>query len=332
MNNEDPGVRKEEYTQEELREMISSWLASSRVPEKVRVFTDTSNFFGVDFDDVVILDGRPYLIRHCEREGRFTIDEQPKFWVKRAIDLTDGSKKVIKMVFHEKFNAEVAGLTFECVRSPKKEARILDLVRGHKKFMQGFSVKDSAGNIIRIIDFIPGITIADRIMGLAKKHEEYYYDHFPDMFNEYISLVEAIKFLHDNGEKHGDIRRDHIIYSRNDGIYRWIDFDFNYWHQENMFSYDIFGLGNVLIYLAGQGDVTDWQLNEDAPEVLERLCKEDMNIVFRHRVANLQKVYPYMTHQLAFVMGHFSAGTDIIYDDTGEFLDDLYEARESLTG
>jgi len=332
MTNEHAGVRKEEYSQEELRGMISSWLAPSRVPERVRIFTDTSNFFGVDFDDVVILDGRPYLVRHCEREGRFTIDEQPKFWVKRAIDLTDGSKKVIKMVFHEKFTARVAGLTFECVRSPKKEARILDLVRGHQKFMQGFSVKDSAGNIIRIIDFIPGITIADRVLGLAKGHEEYYYDHFPDIFNEFIALVKAIKFLHDNGEKHGDIRRDHIIYSRSDGIYRWIDFDFNCWHYENMFSYDIFGLGNVLIYLAGQGDVTEWQLNKDAPDILEKLSENDMNIVFRHRVANLQKIYPYITDQLAFVLEHFSIGTDTIYDNTGEFLDDLYEARESLTG
>jgi hypothetical protein len=97
-----------------------------------------------------------------------------------------------------------------------------------------------------------------------------------------------------------------------------------------MFSYDIFGLGNVLIYLVGQGDVTSWQLNEDAPAVLEKLNEDDMNIVFRHRVANLQKVYPYLTDQLTFVLQHFSIGADIIYDDTGEFLDDLYEARENL--
>jgi hypothetical protein len=330
MTNEHAGVRNWEYSQDELREMISSWLAPSRVPERVRIITDTSNFFGVDFDDVLILDGRPYLIRHCAREGRFTIEEQPKFWVRRAIDLTDGSKKVIKMVFHEKFTTDVGGLTFECFRSPKKEARILDLVRGHQKFMQGFSVKDTSGNIVRIIDYIPGSTIADRILEKAKGHEEYYYDDFPDIFNEFILLVEAIKFLHDNAEKHGDIRRDHIIYGNSDGIYRWIDFDFNYWHRDNMFSYDISGLGNVLIYLAGKGDVTAWQLNEDAPEILEKLDEDDMNMVFRHRVANLQKVYPYINNQLAFVLKHFSTGADTFYYDTGEFLDNLYEAREDL--
>jgi len=330
MTNERAGVLKEKYREEELREMISSRMETSKVPKRIRIITDTTNFNRVDFDDVVILDRHPYLIRHCEREGRFTVDEQPKFWVKRAIDLTDGSKKVIKMVFHEKFTTEVAGLTFECVRSPKKEARILALVRGHQKFMQGFSVKDAAGNIIRIIDHIPGSTIANRIVEQAKGHEAYYYNDFPHIFNEFISLVEAIKFLHDNGEKHGDIRRDHIIYSSVDGIYRWIDFDFNYWHHENMFSYDIFGLGNVLIYLAGQGDVTSWQLNEDAPSILEKLEEVDMNMVFRHRVANLQKVYPYIADQLTFILKHFFIGSDIMYDNTGEFLGDLYEARDNL--
>ncbi len=307
-----------------------SWLPPSRVPESVRIITDTSNFHMVDFDDVVILGGRPYLIRHCEREGRFTIDEQPKFWVKRAIDLTDGSKKVIKMVFHEKFTTSVGGLTFKFFRSPKKEARILDLVRGHPKFMQGFSVKDTEGNIVRIIDYIPGSTIDNRIEAQAKGHKEYYYNHFPDIFSEFISLVEAIKFLHDNGEKHGDIRRDHIIYGSSEGMYRWIDFDYNYWHQENMFSYDIFGLGNVLIYLAGQGNVTAWHLKENAPSVLEKIGQDDMNIVFRHRVANLQKIYPYISDQLAFVLKHFSGGVDTFYSDTGEFLDNLYETQKDL--
>jgi hypothetical protein len=331
MTSEHAAVGEEEYTQQELREMISSWLPPSRVPEKIKIITDTSNFFSVDFDDVVILGGRPYLIRHCEREGRFTVDEQPKFWVKRAIDLTDGSKKVIKMVFYEKFTAKVGGMTIDCNRSPKKEARILHLVRGNQKFMQGFSVRDTADNIIRIIDYIQGSTIADRILEQAKGHEQYYYYNFPDIFNEFILLVEAIKFLHDNGEKHGDIRRDHIIYGRNDGIYRWIDFDYNYWHYENMFSYDIFGLGNVLIYLAGQGDVTSWQLKEDAPDILQKLGEDDMNIVFRHRVAHLQKVFPYITDQLSFVLEHFTIGAETFYDNTGEFLDDLYEARESLS-
>ena len=44
------------------------------------------------------------------------------------------------------------------------------------------------------------------------------------------------------GEKHGDIRRDHIIIDRESGNYRWIDFDFNYRHRENIYGYDLFGI------------------------------------------------------------------------------------------
>lgn len=110
-----------------LREMIARWVEPDRVPKTPRIVTDTSDFFKVDYDDVVILKCRPYFIRNYEREGRFGIDEDPKFWVRRAIDLTDGSIKIIKMVFHEKFTARVGDIAFECVRSPSKEGIILDM-------------------------------------------------------------------------------------------------------------------------------------------------------------------------------------------------------------
>ncbi len=108
------------FGESELVEMISRWAGPSRVPRRVRVINDTSDFFRVDYDDVVILDSHPYFIRNYECEGRFGIDEQPKFWVRRALDLFDGSTKIIKMVFHEQFTAHVGDLTFECARSPRK--------------------------------------------------------------------------------------------------------------------------------------------------------------------------------------------------------------------
>lgn len=153
----------------ELRDMISRWVEPHRVPKMPRIVTDTSDFFKVDYDDVVILDNRPYFIRNYEREGRFGIDDEPKFWVRRAIDLADGSTKIIKMVFHEQFKARVGDITFDCVRSPLKEAAILDMVRGQPNFMQGFSVKDSSGNIIRIIEYIKGMTLADHVVQLWER-------------------------------------------------------------------------------------------------------------------------------------------------------------------
>jgi hypothetical protein len=100
------------FTQEELKDRIAHYIDPGRVPKSIRVITDTSDFFRVDYDDVIILNKTTYLARNYEREGRFSIDEQPKFWVRRAIDLTDGSMKIIKMVFLEKFQSRIGELTF----------------------------------------------------------------------------------------------------------------------------------------------------------------------------------------------------------------------------
>jgi hypothetical protein len=39
--------------------------------------------------------GNDYLVAGNAREGRFGIDEQPKFWVKSAIELKTGVRKCI---------------------------------------------------------------------------------------------------------------------------------------------------------------------------------------------------------------------------------------------
>lgn len=300
------------------------------MPKKLKVITDTSDFFKVDYDDVVVLEDRPYLIRNYEKEGRFTINEQPKFWVRRAVDLIDGSTKIIKMVFHEHFKAKIGDIVFDCVRSPKKEARILNLVKGHPNFMQGFSVKDSKGNIVRIVDFIYGKTLADIVFELNKNHEEYFYKSFPSLLDEYIELVQAIKYLHDNNEKHGDIRRDHIIKNKQTGKFVWIDFDFNYWHKENMFGYDLFGLGNILAFIVGGGDITLQMLKQEKPVLLNKINADDLNIIFNNRVMNLKKIFPYIPESLNIILLNFTSKAYVFYDKTEELLNDLKEARDEL--
>jgi hypothetical protein len=328
MGRQNAGAAK--FTEEHLRDLMSLNLPPERMPRKIRVITDTTDFFRVDYDDVVILDDRPYLIRHYEREGRFGIDDEPKFWVKRAIDLESRTLKVIKMVFDEKFMAKAGDLTFECVRSPRKEAKILDLVRGHRNFMQGFSAKDSAGNIIRVIDYIHGITMNDRVAASGMTHEEYFHARFPVVLDDFIELAGAIGFLHEHGEKHGDIRRDHIKWDEDGQSYRWIDFDFDYMHRENMFGYDLYGLGNILVFLVGQGDITTQELKREASSVFDRLTEEDLNIVFTNRVVNLRKIYPYIPEALNLILLHFSVGAELFYDDTVQLLEDLQAVRQSL--
>jgi hypothetical protein len=321
---------KQQFSIDDLRDRIARYMGPERVPKHLNIIADTSDFYRVDYDDVVILGDRPYLIRNNEREGRFGIDDQQKYWVKRARDLSDGSVKVIKFVFHERFEAKVGGIVFDCFRSPKKEAKILDLTKGNIRFMQGFSVVDEAGNIIRIIDFIKGKTLADSVLLLGKEYEDYFRNHLPHVLDEFVELVKAIRFLHENGEKHGDIRRDHIIKESETGTARWIDFDFNYLHKENMFGYDLFGLGNILAYLTGRGDVTVQRLQETASPALGRLTADDTNIIFNNRVMNLKKVYPFIPEALNLILLHFSNGANTYYDNTDQFLHDLREAREHL--
>ena len=318
------------YTRKQLRDMMAAFIPSSRIPRKLNIVTDTSDFFRVNYDDVIFLNKRPYIIRNNKYEGRFGLDDQPKFWVKSAKDLLTGESKIIKMVFYEKFTSNIGDLTFDCFRSPEKEARILSLVKGHPNFMQGFSTNDSAGGIIRVIDYIPGTTICEYVLGLGNNHEDYFHNYFTSVLDDYIKLVEAIQFLHDHKEKHGDIRRDHIIRDKKSGLYRWIDFDFNYTHKENMFSYDLFGLGNILVYLTGRGDVTTYELEINNKRVFGSLSNDDRHIVFQNRIVNLKKVYPYIPDLLNNILLQFSAGANIFYDNTSQLINDIKEAKENL--
>lgn len=318
------------FTETKVRDMIAQWLEPGRVPEHPRILFDTSDFFRVDYDNVLVLGSVPYLVRNYEREGRFGIDEEPKFWVRRALDLTDGRMKIIKFVFREEFKARIGDVVYDCVRSPRKEARILEMVKGHPNFMQGFSVQDASGNIVRVADFIAGKTLADYAFGLGESHEDYFSRYFPAVLDEYVEVVSAIKFLHDHGEKHGDIRRDHVIRERSTGRCVWIDFDYNYYHKENIFGYDLYGLGNIFIYLVGRGDVTVQALRKERPSVMEKLAEGDLNVIFRNRVVNLKKVYPYITDKLNYILMHFSSAAEVFYEDTEELLTDLDEARREL--
>jgi hypothetical protein len=204
-------------SQEDLRQMASRWLPASHGAHRFQIHTDTSDFFRVEYGDVVVLNAHPYLVRHNAREGRFGIDDDVKFWVKRAIDLKNGAPKILKLVFYEKFTSHIGSIAFECFRSPRKEARILDLVAGHKNFMHGHAIKDQAKNLIRVLDFIKGQALYSYVEGLGLDHQTYFYEQMPVILNNFIECIEAVRFLHEHGEKHGDIRRDHILIDRHSG-------------------------------------------------------------------------------------------------------------------
>jgi hypothetical protein len=319
----------EYFSQSSLREMASNWLPDHRIPNRFRIHRDTTNIFRVEYDDVVVLGGKPYLIRHNAKELRFGLDDEVKFWVKRAIDLGNGSLKIMKLVFYENFMSRIGDIEYECFRSPKKEARILDLVSGHKNFMHGYSIQDEKDNLIRILDFVRGKPLFAYVENMKLGHEAYYYEQFPGILDHFFECVQAIRFLHEHGEKHGDVRRDHILIDSDKGQYRWIDFDINYRHRENIYGYDLFGLGNVLVFLVGKGDLILSDLKKQKHPALSRLREEDVNIVFNNRVVNLKKIYPYIPEALNQVLMHFSKGANWFYENTRQLLEDLGELRNA---
>jgi hypothetical protein len=316
-------------SQQELQEMASRWVPPSRIPRSFRVHRDTTDFFRVEYDDILVLHGSPYLIRHNAKEQYSGLGDEIKFWVKHAIDLRTGEPKIIKLVFYEKFLSHIGDIEFERYRSPRKEARILELVAGHKGFMQGFTVRDERGNLIRVIDFIKGDVLPKALSDIKLGHEAYFHEVFPDVLSRYITAVRAIRFLHENGEKHGDIRRDHILIDQDTGKYRWIDFDYNYRHRENIYGFDLFGLGNILVFLVGMGDVLARDLAAQHPHASRSVEEADLNIVFQNRVVNLRKIYPYIPVTLNRVLLHFSKGSNIFYEHTSQLLSDLEEVLEA---
>ena len=309
--------------QQSLRKRIND-VTGRGVPGKINIFEDTSAFMSIDTGDVVRLDDNDYLVMGHAREGRFGIDEQPKFWVKKVIDLTTGARKIIKMVFREAFDSQIGHMVFRCTRSPEKESEILQKRCGHQNFMQGQSVLDAAGNLVRIIDMIPGLSFYEYLRGLEMSHETYYCQKLSRIMQPVIESIEAIAELHKQGLHHGDIRADHLIVNSGTNNYEWIDFDY----EVDSLNYDVFCIGNVLQQAVGKGrhSLHDIRLRPSNYPYLKNkdtITPEDMSLMFRHRVTNLRKLYPYISESLNEILMRFSVGATDHYKNVDSLLEDL---------
>jgi hypothetical protein len=312
-------------TEQEIREKIQSHTHFAP-PAKLKMVTDTSEFMSIQAGDILELEGRLYLVRGEEMEGRFGLDGEPKFWVKKAIDLEDGQPKVIKLVFHETFLMRLGEYEIRCLRSPTKESRILDKVRHHPHFMQGFTIPDQVGNPVRVIEKIQGVRFYDFIHNIDMGHEQYFHDLFPSVFTNIVMCISAINDLHNLGDVHGDIRNDHIFIERGTKTYKWIDFDYMYEWAENPYGVDLFGLGNILMFTIGKGfhNVPELKKNKALyRDILASLTADDVSLFFSHRIINLRKLFPYIPQDLNQVLMHFSQGAEVFYETTSELLEDL---------
>ena len=296
------------------------------LPGSSRVIRDTSEFMAIDRDSVVELGGELFLVTGTERERRFGLADEPKFWVKRALALGSGSRHILKMVFHERFRACIGELEVVCVRSAEKEAAVLELVRGDPRYMSGRSARDARGNLVRVIDVIEGETFLSRILGLPLGHEAYVGSVFPGVLAAIAESLLAIERLHRSGLTHGDIRNDHIIVEDGTARLRWIDFDLD----QDTPAYDVWSVGNLLHCVVAKGFVTFQEAFERRPELAAVLREGDASVFFPFRVMNLGKVFPYIPETLSRVLERFAVSGTVRYDRVGQVAEDLGACASSL--
>jgi serine/threonine protein kinase len=321
MNERGPPKASEDWCR--VGEQYISDLSSCRVH---RILEDTTDFYAVEYGDVILLNDVGYLVRGTESEKKFGLEGEPKPWVKSCIDLVTGERKIIKLTFLEEFSCSIEGLKFTCLRNPEKEARILEKVKGHSGFMQGFAAVDSGGNIVRVLDRIAGRSLDNTIQSLPGTHEKYYREHLPDILEHLGAACDALADLHRMGEVHGDITPDHIYVETGTGRYRWIDFDYDYKERDHVFARDILEMGTLLAYVVGKGYLILSDIRLHHAKIAEGLRPQDMQSVFPSQLANLKMVYPYVHRELNAILLRFSRGAGVAYRDAGELAADVVRA------
>lgn len=316
-----------------IQEALANHRVTRNMRKRIRVFADTTDFTSIDYGDVICVDDRYFLVTSFTKEGRFGVDDQIKPWVPKVEDLETRNSYIIKLVFLETFDVTFGPYTIPFFRNPDKEARVLELTRGHKHFMQGRSVKDTAGNTVRILEIVNGSRL-DKVIHRSKTtHEEYYFEELPKILWNFNECMKSITLLHHEGMRHGDIRRDHVYVERKTGLYVWIDFDYDYYIPERPFAIDLFELGNIMIYLAGRDDFHPRTILSTAgmgEEALAKIEPQDYSLLATNKVINLKKLYPYVSDKLNNIFLHFSKGAEVFYENIEELSEDFQEALEKM--
>lgn len=297
-----------------------------------RIFTDTSDFTAIDCGDKIYINKKYYVVTGHAAESCYGV-EDPKFWVKRAVDEETGERKLIKLTFLESFDMSLGGIRIKCFRDPKKEGEILELVQDHPYFMQGKAFLDAKGNNVRILDIIFGPNILFYVHSFRMNYEMYFQTVLPELLKKVVKAFEAIRFLHSRSYRHGDIRNDHLIVDTETGNFVWIDFDYDFFSDENLYSLDIFGLGNILTYIIGKGFHDYHMIAHDTHtygDLMNRLEPNDFSLLERHRLVNLKKLYPNIPKPLNNILMHFSSGSEIFYETVEEIIEDLNRCLEAF--
>lgn len=305
-----------------VRELVAKFQPGLALHRFGHVVEDTSEFMSIGPGDVISVNGYNYLV-HRDAVERGSAYKDTKFWVKKCMELETGAPKLLKLVFHESFHLQYGNVRIKCYRSPQKEARMLDIVHGDIRYMQGCTARDTAGNPVRIIDIISGRRIDMVVASINTDHVNYFENHFPPLFSQFIEACRAIHDLHTQDEIHGDINLDHLMREHSTGNLRWIDFDYAYEASANPFALDLFGLGRILACLVGKQLYTIHNLREGNFADSLSLTPADFSCVRKNEIMNLRVLFPYVPETLNRILLHFSRGAEICYDSVEEFIDEM---------
>jgi len=312
--------------QEDIKARILE-LSGIKLWSDVEIIDTTENYMDIYRGQILKLEDREFFVMGNVAEPRFGMQDQPKYWVKRTVDMDSGEVKLIKMIFHEEFTAHIGPIRIPCYRSPEKEARVLEVTRFDDRFMTGCTMTDSVGNPVRVIDWIYGENIYTKIMNLKMDHEEYFYSLCPEILQNLLGLIDGIQLLHTYSLCHGDIRNDHIYIDKDMDCYRWIDFDLT----QNFGDYDLWSLGNVIQFVVGKGKISFHEVREGkqfSDKIKNSLNKADGAAFLKYRIMNLKKVYGYIPEKLNDILMRFALGTKTFYDTATQMKDDLSEALD----
>jgi hypothetical protein len=314
----------------DLQDEVEKYLSIR--PEEITVHRKLDDFFSINRGDVIVLDGRHYVVSGNARERSFGLDDEPKHWVKFVFEVPTGKRKVIKLIFQEQFFLNYGEYRIRCFRNPAKEGSALERVRGNPYFMQGRTINSDENQNVRIIDHISGKSLFDEIDNCSGSHEAYYHQALPSLLRLFFPALKELDTLHRAGIRHGDVRSDHLLLDKETQKLRWIDFDYDFIFAEKPFALDLFGIGNILSTLVGQGQRTLHHLIHSEPlaKRIQRLGSNDFSVVVHTRLMNWRKLYPYIPVKLNRVLMHFSHGAELFYESIPEIVEDLGDAIASL--
>lgn len=308
----------------DVKRLAEQYVPQLQLRRYGRIVDDVTEFMHIDHGDVILLEGEHFLVFNDARERGFGYTDA-KHWVKRCRALESGEQRILKLCFYESFTLDKGSLRITCYRSPQKESRILDIVRGDTRFMQGRTLHDVKGNPVRIVEIVHGGRLDMRVVDMQMDHEQYFFQEFPWILEKFISACQALADLHALGERHGDVWRDHLRFNPENGELCWIDFDYAYELSVNPFGLDLFGLGEILIFLTAKGSYGTDELSQilEGRDFLTRLRQEDFSLLHKNMLVNLKSVYSYIPDAFNNVLLHFSQGAEVAYESVSELILDL---------